>query len=127
MPKLHSNIPPVPSAIRHLVYLLCFWHGLLSPIGATGPVDQSTPDSLFLQNIPTRPRDAITGIQFGRETTGLTGRERQTRALDELLRGNVPDFLRKLKPVHLSYSPPPRGNDHSPHLGHTGLSGHWFG
>ncbi|UCF92491.1 MAG: hypothetical protein JSW39_30225 [Desulfobacterales bacterium] len=36
----------------------------------------------------------------------MTGRERQTRALDELLRGNVPDFLRKLKPVHLSYRSP---------------------
>jgi hypothetical protein len=36
----------------------------------------------------------------------MTGRERQMRALDELLRGNVPDFLRKLKPVHLSHRSP---------------------
>jgi hypothetical protein len=88
------------------VYLICLLHGLLSPIGATGSVDQSIPASLFLQNIPNRPRDAIRGQQFGIETKGMTGKERQTRALDELLRGNVPDFLRKLKPVRLSYISP---------------------
>ena len=36
----------------------------------------------------------------------MTCEERQASALDELLRGNVPDFLRKLKPVHLSYKTP---------------------
>jgi hypothetical protein len=107
MPKRPSDIPAVPLSIRHFVYLICFLYGLLSPIGATESVDQSIPpDSVFLQNIPKRPQDAITGTQFGRETTGMTGRERQMRALDELLRGNVPDFLRKLKPVRLSYSSP---------------------
>ena len=106
MPKRPSDIPAVPLAIRHFVYLICFLYALLAPIGATESVDQSIPDSLFLQNIPKRPRDAITGTQFGRETTGLTGRERQMRALDELLRGNVPGFLRKLKPVHLSHRSP---------------------
>jgi len=106
MPKRPSDIPAVPLAIRHFVYLICFLYALLSPIGATESVDQPIPDSLFLQNIPKRPRDAITGTQFGRETTGLTGRERQMRALDELLRGNVPDFLRKLKPVRLSHRSP---------------------
>jgi hypothetical protein len=69
-------------------------------------VDQSIPPSLFLQNIPKRPHDTITGTQFGQETTGMTGGERQNRALDELLRGNVPDFLRTLKPVHLSCKSP---------------------
>ncbi len=106
MPKRPSDILSVPPAIRHLLCLICLVQCLLSPVGATKPVDQSIPDSLFLQNIPTRPRDAISGMQFGRETTGMTGRERQMRALDELLHGNVPDFLRKLKPVHLSYRSP---------------------
>ena len=106
MPKRLSDIPAVPLAIRHFVYLICLLHGLLAPIGATESVDQSIPDSLFLQNIPKRPRDAISGQQFGQETKGMTGRERQMRALDDLLRGNVPDFLKKLKPVRLSYRSP---------------------
>ncbi|MCG7851242.1 MAG: hypothetical protein MIO92_01835 [Methanosarcinaceae archaeon] len=106
MPKRSSHILPVPFAIRHLACLLFFLLSLLSPVCAVEPVDQWIPDSLFLQKIPKRPRDAITGTQFARETTGMTGRDRQSRALDELLRGNVPDFLRKLKPVHLTYRSP---------------------
>lgn len=37
----------------------------------------------------------------------MTGPERQAKATDELLRGNVPDFLRKLKPVYLACRSPP--------------------
>ena len=106
MRKRLSDIPAVFLAIRRLVYLICLLHGLLAPTGATESVDQSIPDSLFLQNIPKHPQDAISGQQFGQETRGMTGRERQMRALDELLRGNVPDFLRNLKPVRLSHRPP---------------------
>jgi len=36
----------------------------------------------------------------------MTGRERQAKAADELLRGNVPDFLRRFKPVELTYHSP---------------------
>jgi hypothetical protein len=106
MPERSSDILLVPSAIRQLVCRIFFWHGLLSPVGATEPVDLSIPDSLFLPNIPKRPRDAIRGIQFAQETIGMSGREQQMRVLDELLRGNVPGFLRKLKPVHLSHRSP---------------------
>ena len=51
-----------------------------------------------------RPRsaDAITGSEFARRTDGVSGPERQQAALAELCRGNIPDFLRTLKPVHLN-------------------------
>ena len=106
MAKRLSDIPAVLLALRHFVYLICLLHGLAAPTGATESVDQSVPDSLVLQNIPNRPQDAIRGQQFGMETKGMTGKERQKRALEELLRGNVPDFLRNLKPVRLSHRPP---------------------
>ncbi|MDY6863976.1 MAG: hypothetical protein SV062_13435 [Thermodesulfobacteriota bacterium] len=66
-------------------------------------VDNKIPDKVFLQNIPKRSRNAITGSKFALNTTGMTGKERQAKALEELVNGNVPEFLRNLKPVCLSY------------------------
>ena len=92
--------------IMYIAFLICFLNVFLSTAGATDLVDQSTADTLFLKSIPERPPGAITGTQFASETMRMTGTERQMRALDEILHGNVPDFLRKLKPVHLSYRQP---------------------
>ncbi|MBL7180682.1 MAG: hypothetical protein ISS65_10815 [Desulfobacterales bacterium] len=78
----------------------------MSAASAVESVGQGIPDTLCLQKIPERPRDAITGLQFARETTGMTGEEQQSKALGELRRGNIPDFLRKLKPVHFNYRKP---------------------
>jgi hypothetical protein len=61
-----------------------------------------TPD-LMVSKIPPRPADAISGARFAEMTRGLSGRDRQQEALKELRRGNLPDFLRQLKPVHLQY------------------------
>lgn len=54
-------------------------------------------------SIPPRPADAITGSEFARRTADLPESERQEMALAELRRGNVPRFIRELKPISLSY------------------------
>ncbi|MGA1824660.1 MAG: hypothetical protein ACMUIP_08340 [bacterium] len=58
-----------------------------------------------IETIPSRPEDAITGSEFAFRTARMTGPERQRAALDELRKGNIPDFLRNLKSVRLSFKP----------------------
>jgi hypothetical protein len=52
--------------------------------------------------IPPRSLDAPTGSQFAQSVTGVDRHERERAILDQLLRGNMPDFLRKLAPVRLN-------------------------
>lgn len=52
--------------------------------------------------IPPRSPYALTGSEFARFTAPLTEQERQQAALQELLSGNIPNFLRQLKPVTMS-------------------------
>jgi hypothetical protein len=73
------------------------------PVCTAESAFQGLPDTVVLRKIRKRPRHAITGTEFARETAGMTDKERQAKAIEELLRGNVPDFLRNLKPVYLSY------------------------
>lgn len=58
--------------------------------------------SFRLQTIPSRPQDAMTGSEFARQTAGMSDAARQRAAVKELQRGNIPEFLRNLKPVQFS-------------------------
>jgi hypothetical protein len=51
--------------------------------------------------LPPRPPHAPTGSEFTRRTQGLGDAERQAAILEEVRRGNVPSFLRALRPVWL--------------------------
>ncbi len=59
-------------------------------------------ESRMATTIPPRPAGAASGTEFGRRTAGLPGPERQRQAVAEIVRGNVPDFLRRLVPVRLT-------------------------
>ena len=63
----------------------------------------SVPGMFLAETIPLRPEDSISGSEFAHRTAAMTGAERQQAALSELRRGNIPAFLRELKPVELSY------------------------
>ncbi len=52
--------------------------------------------------IPPRPPSAPVGSEFIRGTAGMTRAEREQAILAQLSAGNVPDFLRRLRPVELS-------------------------
>lgn len=71
--------------------------------GAGWSADTTEGPSQRLTRIPSRPRTAITGSRFAQRTARMTGPARQRAALAELRRGNVPQFLRNLKPVRLSF------------------------
>lgn len=64
-------------------------------------------DATRVQNlteaIPPRPTSARTGSEFAAAILGMDRDQREQSIKDELLRGNLPDFLRKLVPVRLSY------------------------
>lgn len=57
----------------------------------------------LIQRIPLRPDRAITGTAFARIISALEGAEREKAIGAQLSEGVFPDYLRKLKPVHLSH------------------------
>ncbi len=65
-----------------------------SPVVAAQPPDM-TP------NIPPRGPRALTGSQFAETISNLEKQEREHAILDQLLQGNLPEFLRQLVPVTL--------------------------
>lgn len=70
------------------------------PRGYQEFIDDSEPGSATLfAEIPPRPSDAPTGTEFFAQINDLPREEREAAILAELLRGNIPDFLRELKPV----------------------------
>lgn len=54
-----------------------------------------------LHTIPDRPADAVGGAAFVRRIVGRPRAEREAAIVAEVLRGNVPEFLRQLRPVTL--------------------------
>jgi len=68
------------------------------------PAVIAPPEEVRVLTVPTRPADAVTGSQFAQRTLGWSGRQRQRAAVAELLQGNVPDFLRVLRAVPVSYT-----------------------
>lgn len=54
---------------------------------------------VLVARIPPRPDDAPTGNEFIRSVTGLSAMDRGAEIYRQLASGNLPDFLRRLKPV----------------------------
>ncbi len=96
------------SRMKHrvlLIVFLLFSCSRISGIAAESGVSLPA-ESLQLASIPGRPHNADSGSEFALKANGLSGREQQRAALIELRQGNIPEFLRTLKPVELSYTPP---------------------
>jgi len=58
------------------------------------------------RGIPARAGQDLTGSQFAAYIAKMTRQEREQAIQDEVLKGNVPEFLRKLVPVELHYDLP---------------------
>jgi hypothetical protein len=54
------------------------------------------------RKIPQRPVAGVSGSEFARSIFGLHGSDREQLILEQLRAGNLPDFLRRLVPVHVS-------------------------
>ncbi len=68
---------------------------------AADPPTLAPPASLVAK-IPPRPRNARTGTQFVACVRGMDGATRERAIREEILSGNIPAFLRHLKPVELT-------------------------
>jgi hypothetical protein len=55
----------------------------------------------FTRNIPARSGQDLTGSQFARYASQMPPQQREQAIEDEILKGNLPEFLRKLVPVEL--------------------------
>ena len=99
-----ENVPP-KKAVAHIALFIILSIILLPPVCLARIVNSHSVGTLFADTIPPRPLDAISGSEFARRTTGMPGADRQRAALEELQRGNIPEFIRTLKPVQVSFKP----------------------
>jgi hypothetical protein len=87
------------SSRRALVFLIC-----LIGCAAPGPshADDAAPGLAALtKKIPHRQRFAISGTEFADQVSRMDEKEREQAILEQLRQGNLPEFLRSLKPVCL--------------------------
>ena len=87
------------SSQRVLLFLLCFI-GCLNP-GPSHANDAASRLAALTKKIPPRQHFAITGSEFADHVSRMDEQEREQAILDQLLQGNLPEFLRSLKPVCL--------------------------
>ncbi|MBU0995271.1 MAG: hypothetical protein KJ737_22470 [Proteobacteria bacterium] len=87
-----------------LVFIFFFLVGYPQILFSYG-MENDAGEHPIADHIPERQTDAITGSEFAKLTSGMSGKERQKEAISELKKGNIPDFLRNLKPVTLLFSP----------------------
>ena len=66
-------------------------------VRATIPADAADVRITF----PARPADAPTGSQFQQQIANLSRDQREATVLREIMHGNVPEFLRQLKPIRV--------------------------
>jgi len=76
-------------------------HLLASSFAALSTLLSLATTDLHLAHLPARPDDAPTGTEFGVEARQLSDHDRYLAARDQILAGNVPDFLREMVPVTL--------------------------
>lgn len=72
-------------------------------VQTSGRPAETFPSSLTAK-IPQRPAEARSGTEFVAFVRGMDPAKRERAIADELLSGNIPQFLRSLKPVELSCS-----------------------
>ncbi len=61
----------------------------------------TTPTEDLTRSIPARAAQDLTGSQFAQYVSKMNPQEREQAVREEILKGNLPEFLRKLVPVQL--------------------------
>ena len=74
--------------------------------GASKGFEDFSPEAPEIKSIPSRAHGAATGSEFARRTADMSRDDREAAELDELRSGNIPGFLRNLKPVTLHLTSP---------------------
>lgn len=95
-----ASIPRSP-----LLALICLVAFSLSATPRDG-ISTTTQVEELTRSIPTRSAQDLTGSQFVRYVSTMSPPEREQAILDEISKGNLPEFLRKLVPVELQGESP---------------------
>jgi hypothetical protein len=94
------------SALQRNVLLAILTAVGVQYVAAGGSNSSSLRIADLTRKIPSRPFHALTGSQFAEVISTLAPHEREQATLDEILKGNLPAFLRRLVPVELTYREP---------------------
>jgi hypothetical protein len=88
---------------RKFNYLIVFSLAatVLLSAGGSSTIKVKASVETLTANIPTRPSQALTGSQFAELVAKMDRQQREQAIRDEILKGNVPQFLKKLAPVEL--------------------------
>lgn len=78
-----------------LVFVLC-----LQSINAFG-TDWADIQAFLVKKISPRSSFAMTGSEFAKYLSAMDRSDREQAILGQIIKGNLPDFLRRLKPVQL--------------------------
>lgn len=98
---LRNRIPTKKAAMKtRLFQILVLWALFLSP-PATFGMELGELASSLTARIPFRPF-SMTGSQFAKYVSAMDESLREQAILAQLLKGNIPDFLRRLTSVQLS-------------------------
>ncbi len=71
-----------------------------------GPPDTTVPMQKLTHGIPARDDRDLSGSQFVQYISKMDRQEREQAIREEILKGNLPEFLRKLVPVELHHELP---------------------
>jgi hypothetical protein len=88
--------------IQRSVFAVLIWLAVFPLIVSPGERSVTTIQVEELTRyIPIRSEQALTGSQFVRYVSKMSPQEREQAILEEISKGNLPEFLRKLVPVKL--------------------------
>ncbi len=70
--------------------------------GSASSLDENYEYGAGSLRIPQRPSDAMTGSEFIEKTRFMSNRDREDAIGREIVKGNIPNFLRQLKPIRVA-------------------------
>ncbi len=82
--------------------LLILGLGLLLIITSCRTTIRYKTERIYLHKIPQRPADAISGSQFVEQIKDLPLEERERLIFEEIIKGNIPEFLRKFREIQVT-------------------------
>ena len=88
--------------IRRSLFGVFLCLAVFSLSATSGDRNSKTPQTEQLtQEIPTRSSEDLTGSQFAQYVSKMSAQDREKAILEEISKGNLPEFLRRLVPVEL--------------------------
>jgi hypothetical protein len=92
--------------MRRVLLLVCALMSLRPMAVGSRGFKGFSPEAPAVNAIPSRTDGAVTGSEFARRTADMSRDDREEAALEELRSGNIPGFLKSLKPVTLHLASP---------------------